>query len=63
MITIAEASRRSGIPRPTIQLWARTGQIKAEKRDSVLGPIWHTTIESVLARWEWRGKGGRPRKK
>lgn len=63
MITVTKASRATGVPVPTIHMWLRTGQIPGEKIETILGPTWHTTIEAVQNRWEWRGKGGRPRKK
>lgn len=64
MITIAEASKQTKVPRATIRYWARTGQLsEAELKETLLGSAWFTTIKAVKEREANRGAGGRPRKK
>ncbi len=64
MQLISEVARITGISASTIRAWARTQQLRvAERRPTLVGLAWYTTVAAVLERASQPYKIGRPIKK
>lgn len=57
LVTIKEASARTGIPRITIQTWCKKGKLKTARQS---GEVWLVDLDEV--RQQPRRKPGRPPK-
>ena len=52
LITLATASKLTGIPITTLRYAARVGNLVAQRTETPIGPVWQTTMREIE---RWRG--------
>ena len=62
LITFAQVEKLKGHKRSTLTAAARKGTLRAQLDETVIGPVWRTTLRDVAV-WERTRKMGRPPKK
>jgi hypothetical protein len=48
---LSELSKETGIPSRTLRHAAKTGKLKAQREDTLLGPVYRSTLRAV-AEWQ-----------